>query len=34
MTVLVDTNVLLRLSQLTHPAHTTARAAVLALQQT
>ena len=33
MTVLLDTNVLLRLAQMTHPAHATSRAAVSALQR-
>jgi predicted nucleic acid-binding protein len=33
MRVLLDSNILLRLAQLTHPMHGTARAAVSALQQ-
>jgi predicted nucleic acid-binding protein len=33
MTVLLDSNVLLRLAQATHPMHATARAAVSALQR-
>jgi predicted nucleic acid-binding protein len=33
MTVLVDSNILLRLAQVTHPMHPTARAAVSSLQQ-